>query len=89
MKKNCNLQKKPFTFSHAVDLPCTVKNIQCHIGSSYNVVLSAGIPFGNVPGCHQDIIFKIVYTFQIFVFFRIVIGNPVQKRNTRIQSTSA
>ena len=27
MKKNRDLQKKPFTFSHAVDLPCTVKNI--------------------------------------------------------------
>ena len=83
MKKNCDLQKKPFTFSHAVDLPCAVKNIQCHIGSSCNVVLSAGIPFGNVPGCHQDIIFKIMDTFQIFIFFRMVIGDPVQKRNTR------
>ena len=82
MKKNRNLQKKAFTFSHAVDLLCAVKNIQSQIGGSCNMVLSAGIPFGNVPGCHQDIIFKIVGTFQIFVFFRIIIGNSIQKRNT-------
>ena len=82
MKKNRDLQKKTFTFSHAMDLFCTVKNIQCQIGGSCNVILSAGIPFGNICGRHQDIIFKIVGAFQIFVFFCIIIGNSIQKRNT-------
>ena len=82
MKKNRNLQKKAFTFSHAMDFFCTVKNIQCQIGGSCNMILSTGIPFGNICGRHQDIIFKIVGAFQIFVFFCIIIGNSIQKRNT-------
>ena len=60
-----------------------VKNIQTQIHGSLNVALAAGITFGNVFRCNQNIVFKVVDTLDKFLFFREIIRHSVKKGNSR------
>ena len=83
MKLNRNLKKQTLPVSHSMNLLHAVKNGQCQVGSTLDMVFSSGITFGNVPGCHQNIIFEIVCTLDKILLFPEVIGNTVKKRYTR------
>ena len=82
MKLHCDLKKQTLSVSHSVHFLHAVKNRQGKVGSTLNMILSSRITFGNVSGCHQNIIFKIVHTLNEILLFPKIIGDSVQKGNT-------
>ena len=82
MKLHCDLKKQTLSVSHSVHFLHAVKNRQGKVGSTLNMILSSRITFGNVSGCHQNIIFKIVRTLNKILLFPKIIGNTIKKRYT-------
>ena len=89
MKLHCDLKKQTLSVSHSVHFLHAVKNRQGKVGSTLNMILSSRITFGNVSGCHQNIIFKIMCALNKILLFPEIIGNAIKKNVRSLQMRCA
>ena len=65
-----------------MDLLHAVKDRQCDLCCTLDMVFAAGITFCNISGSYQNIIFEVMDTLDKFFLLTIIISNSVKKRNS-------